>query len=51
VVHVAACILYFIARQDQFDSRHTWIGASEELFQDKSTLQRWGAAARPLNAE
>jgi hypothetical protein len=45
VVHVAACILYFIARQEGFDERHTWIGANAELFADKNTVQRWAPAA------
>lgn len=47
-VHVAACILYFIARQENFDERHTWIGANQELFQDKSTAERWGRGGSEL---
>jgi hypothetical protein len=45
VVHVAACILYFISRQGDFDERHTWIGANSEMFLDKSTAERWGQRA------
>jgi hypothetical protein len=50
VVHVAACILYFIARQEGFDERHTWIGANAGLFEDKNTIQRCAARGRPAAA-
>ncbi len=33
-----------MARQANFDERHTWIGANIDTFSDKSTLERWAHA-------
>ena len=43
VVHMAACLLYYIARQSNFDERHTWVGAAAGLMEDKNTVERWAA--------
>ena len=37
---MAACILYFIAVQSNFDQRHTWVGAAWGLMEDKTTVER-----------
>ncbi len=41
VVHMAACGLYFIARQGNFDEASTWVGAAASLMHDKGTIDRW----------
>jgi hypothetical protein len=40
---MAACILYYISVQTDFDERHTWVGAASDLMVDKSVVERWGA--------
>jgi hypothetical protein len=40
VVHVAACIFYFIAVQCGFDETHTWVGAHSAVMEDKGVVER-----------
>jgi hypothetical protein len=40
VIHVAACIFYFISLQSSFDESHSWIGANAELMADKGPFER-----------
>ena len=39
VAHWAACIFYFIARQDNFTVT-TWVGNNESLFEGKASMIR-----------
>ena len=39
--HWAACIFYFIARQNNFTDT-TWVGNNPLLFQGKPNIIRWG---------
>jgi hypothetical protein len=40
VIHLAACILYFISRQHDHDERHSWIGANASLMEGKNEFER-----------